>query len=81
MYIILWPSNLISFTLTICCCSINSDGLSPLDVAVLSNNRLLVKMLVGFGAKEGNQCEYSFSKTVCKKVDSKNHLQCFRSQQ
>ncbi|KYN00199.1 Ankyrin repeat and fibronectin type-III domain-containing protein 1 [Cyphomyrmex costatus] len=35
--------------------SVNSDGLSPLDVAVLSNNRLLAKMLVAFGAQEGNQ--------------------------
>ncbi|XP_033214419.1 ankyrin repeat and fibronectin type-III domain-containing protein 1 isoform X3 [Belonocnema kinseyi] len=35
--------------------SVNSDGLSPLDVAVLSNNRALAKMLVTFGAQEGNQ--------------------------
>ncbi|KAJ8923141.1 hypothetical protein NQ315_001695 [Exocentrus adspersus] len=35
--------------------SVNSDGLTPLDVAVLSNNRPLVKMLISFGAKEGNQ--------------------------
>ncbi|XP_069684957.1 ankyrin repeat and fibronectin type-III domain-containing protein 1 isoform X3 [Periplaneta americana] len=35
--------------------SVNSDGLSPLDVAVLSNNRQLAKMLVAFGAQEGNQ--------------------------
>ncbi|XP_017782500.1 PREDICTED: uncharacterized protein LOC108566897 isoform X2 [Nicrophorus vespilloides] len=34
----------------------NNDGISPLDVAVLSNNRPLVKMLISFGAKEGNQC-------------------------
>ncbi|EZA49562.1 Ankyrin repeat and fibronectin type-III domain-containing protein [Ooceraea biroi] len=36
-------------------CSVNSDGLSLLDVAVLSNNRPLAKMLVAFGAQEGNQ--------------------------
>ncbi|XP_011346322.1 uncharacterized protein LOC105284481 isoform X3 [Ooceraea biroi] len=35
--------------------SVNSDGLSLLDVAVLSNNRPLAKMLVAFGAQEGNQ--------------------------
>nr|XP_022917045.1 ankyrin repeat and fibronectin type-III domain-containing protein 1 isoform X2 [Onthophagus taurus] len=35
--------------------SLNADKLSPLDVAVLSNNRTMVKMLIGFGAKEGNQ--------------------------
>jgi ankyrin repeat protein len=39
-------------------CSVNSDGLSALDVAVLSNNRQLAKMLVTFGAQEGNQCAY-----------------------
>ncbi|XP_021938463.1 ankyrin repeat and fibronectin type-III domain-containing protein 1 isoform X2 [Zootermopsis nevadensis] len=37
--------------------SVNSDGLSPLDVAVLNNNRQLAKMLVTFGAQEGNQFE------------------------
>ncbi|XP_020294341.1 ankyrin repeat and fibronectin type-III domain-containing protein 1 isoform X3 [Pseudomyrmex gracilis] len=35
--------------------SVNNDGLSPLDVAVLSNNRPLAKMLVAFGAQEGNR--------------------------
>nr|CAD7431543.1 unnamed protein product [Timema monikensis] len=35
--------------------SVNSDGLSPLDMAVLNNNRQLAKMLVAFGAQEGNQ--------------------------
>jgi hypothetical protein len=37
---------------------VNSDGLSLLDVAVLNNNRQLAKMLVTFGAQEGNQCAY-----------------------
>ncbi|KAM3959207.1 LOW QUALITY PROTEIN: ankyrin repeat and fibronectin type III domain containing protein wide awake [Aphomia sociella] len=35
--------------------SLNADGLSPLDVAVLSSNRPLAKMLMEFGAKEGTQ--------------------------
>ncbi|KAK0091746.1 hypothetical protein PV326_002758 [Microctonus aethiopoides] len=35
--------------------SVNGDGLSPLDVAVLGNNKSLVKMLVAYGAREGNQ--------------------------
>ncbi|XP_044759714.1 uncharacterized protein LOC123317318 isoform X2 [Coccinella septempunctata] len=35
--------------------SVNCDGLTPLDVAVLSNNRPMVKMLVCFGAKEGSR--------------------------
>ncbi|XP_066139820.1 ankyrin repeat and fibronectin type-III domain-containing protein 1 isoform X3 [Euwallacea fornicatus] len=35
--------------------SINSDLLSPLDIAVLSNNRSMAKMLTSFGAKDGNQ--------------------------
>lgn len=34
---------------------VNSDGLSPLDVAVLSNNRSLAKILIAFGAQEGNE--------------------------
>ncbi|XP_065168929.1 ankyrin repeat and fibronectin type-III domain-containing protein 1 isoform X2 [Atheta coriaria] len=34
---------------------VNSDGLSALDVAVLNNNRSLVKMLINFGAKENSQ--------------------------
>lgn len=36
--------------------SLNSDGLSPLDVAVLSNNRSMTKMLLQHGATEGNKC-------------------------
>ncbi|XP_037909834.1 uncharacterized protein LOC119650787 isoform X3 [Hermetia illucens] len=35
--------------------SLNSDGLSPLDVAVLSNNRSMTKMLLQHGATEGSQ--------------------------
>lgn len=37
--------------------SVNSDGLSPLDVALLSNNRPMTKMLQQRGAKEAFQCE------------------------
>lgn len=37
--------------------SLNADGLSPLDVAVLATNRPLAKMLMEFGAKEGTQCK------------------------
>lgn len=47
--------------LTVSChalhCSVNSDGLSPLDVAVLVGNKAMAKILVAFGAQEGNQCE------------------------
>ncbi|XP_073945579.1 uncharacterized protein isoform X3 [Choristoneura fumiferana] len=39
--------------------SLNPDGLSPLDVAVLANNRQLVRMLMEFGAKEGTQFKSS----------------------
>ncbi|KAH8406472.1 hypothetical protein KR215_002027 [Drosophila sulfurigaster] len=35
--------------------SINTDGLSALDVAVLSNNRSMTKMLLQHGALEGSQ--------------------------
>jgi len=37
--------------------SVNNDGLSPLDLAVLFNNREMAKMLIAFGAQEGNRCE------------------------
>lgn len=33
--------------------SVNSDGLTPLDVAFLSNNRELVRLLLAYGAMEG----------------------------
>lgn len=38
--------------------SLNSDGLSPLDVALLSNNRPMTKMLQQRGAREAFQCEF-----------------------
>lgn len=37
--------------------SVNSDGLAPLDVAVLSNNRSMTKMLLQHGATDRSQCE------------------------
>ncbi|KAF7268847.1 hypothetical protein GWI33_018072 [Rhynchophorus ferrugineus] len=37
--------------------SVNSDMLSPLDIAVLSNNRPMAKMLISFGGREGSQCK------------------------
>lgn len=52
--------------------SVNSDGLSPLDVAVLSNNRPLAKMLVAFGAQEGNQCKY-LANSMCESFISSPH--------
>lgn len=35
--------------------SVNSDGLTPLDVAFLSNNRELVRLLLANGATEGKK--------------------------
>lgn len=42
--------------------SYNSDGLSLLDVAVLTNNMEMVKLLTQYGAREGMECKpfYSF---------------------
>ena len=40
--------------------SINGDGLTPLDVAVLSNQKSLARMLVAFGAQEGNHCTFVY---------------------
>lgn len=36
-------------------CSVNSDGLTPLDVASLSNNRSMTKVLLQHGALQGSQ--------------------------
>ncbi|XP_074106059.1 ankyrin repeat and fibronectin type III domain containing protein wide awake isoform X3 [Cotesia typhae] len=35
--------------------SVNSDGFSPLDLAVLGNNKALINILIAHGAREGNQ--------------------------
>lgn len=37
---------------------VNGDGFTPLDVAVLTNHKSLAKMLLAFGAQEGNHCKY-----------------------
>lgn len=38
--------------------SVNSDGLTPLDVAFLSNNRELVRLLLAHGAMEGKPIKF-----------------------
>jgi hypothetical protein len=38
-------------------CSANSDGFLALDIAVLTNNLPLVKMLQGAGATENPSCK------------------------
>lgn len=43
--------------------SYNSDGLSLLDVALLTSNVDMVKLLAKHGATEGLQCEYPFIKS------------------
>ncbi|KAI5652066.1 ankyrin repeat and fibronectin type-III domain-containing protein 1 [Phthorimaea operculella] len=58
--------------------SLNSDGLSPLDVAVLANNRQLAKMLMEFGAKEGTQFKSpealgSHLRRLAREAESKLH--------
>ncbi|XP_049869455.1 uncharacterized protein LOC126369199 isoform X2 [Pectinophora gossypiella] len=58
--------------------SLNSDGLSPLDVAVLANNRPLAKMLMEFGAKEGTQFKNSDAlgahlRRLAREADAKLH--------
>lgn len=42
--------------------SVNSDGLTPLDVAFLSNNRELVRLLLANGATEGNKSNSELEK-------------------
>ena len=41
--------------------SYNSDGLSLLDVALLTSNVDMVKLLAKHGATEGLQCEYTLN--------------------
>lgn len=38
--------------------SVNSEYLTPLDVAVMTNNIPLAKMLLGHGAKENPLCKF-----------------------
>ncbi len=40
--------------------SYNSDGLSLMDVAVLTNNTEMVKLLIQHGAREGMECKLLF---------------------
>ncbi|XP_075973832.1 ankyrin repeat and fibronectin type III domain containing protein wide awake isoform X2 [Anticarsia gemmatalis] len=58
--------------------SLNADGLSPLDVAVLAPNRQLAKMLMEFGAKEGTQFKNSEAlgahlRRLAREAESKLH--------
>ncbi|CAG4975413.1 unnamed protein product [Colias eurytheme] len=58
--------------------SVNTDGLSPLDVAVLTGNRPLAKMLMEFGAKEGNQFKSpealgAHLRRLCREAESRLH--------
>jgi hypothetical protein len=41
--------------------SYNSDGLSLMDVAVLTNNTEMVKLLIQHGAREGTECKFLVS--------------------
>jgi ankyrin repeat protein len=40
--------------------SCNSDGFSPLDIAVMTLNMPLIKLLQSYGSKESCNCELSF---------------------
>lgn len=40
--------------------STNEENLTPLDVAVLTNNIPMAKTLLSYGAKENPTCEYQF---------------------
>ncbi|XP_045497495.1 uncharacterized protein LOC123695634 [Colias croceus] len=58
--------------------SVNTDGLSPLDVAVLTGNRPLAKMLMEFGAKEGNQFKSpealgAHLRRLCREAEARLH--------
>lgn len=50
--------------------SVNSDGLTPLDVAFLSNNRELVRLLLANGATEGNESNSELEKKIIHPISS-----------
>lgn len=41
-------------------CSVNSEFLTPLDVAVMTNNIPMAKMLLSHGARESPLCKYIY---------------------
>lgn len=43
----------------------NSEGLLPLDIAIMTNNVPMAKLLLRAGAKESPHCEYRRSVTFC----------------
>lgn len=49
-----------------CIYSYNSDGLSLMDVAVLTNNTEMVKLLIQHGAREGMECKSWIDGPSCK---------------
>jgi len=42
-------------------CSTNGEGLTPLDVAVMTNNIPMAKMLLHRGASESPNCKYIYT--------------------
>jgi ankyrin repeat protein len=45
--------------------SCNSDGFSPLDIAVMTLNMPLIKLLQNYGSKESSNCELIFYYLLC----------------
>lgn len=46
----------------------NSEGLTALDIAILTNNVPIAKILLKVGAKESPHCEYSRIQTATEKT-------------
>lgn len=42
----------------------NSEGLTPLDIAILTNNVPIARILLRIGAKESPHCKYSRTQIV-----------------
>lgn len=43
----------------------NSQGLTPLDVAIMTNNTPIAKLLLKAGGKESPHCEYTLRRAHC----------------
>lgn len=50
----------------------NSEGLLPLDIAIMTNNVPMAKLLLRAGAKESPHCEYT--RTAIKRMQHEPHF-------
>lgn len=52
----------------------NSEGLLPLDIAIMTNNVPMAKLLLRAGAKESPHCELKITALICTPVPTFQNL-------